>query len=310
MTSLVSVVVPFFNQEGYLAEAIESVLAQTMPDWELLLVDDGSHDQSPNIAAAYAAVHPKRIRLLRHPSCGNHGAAAARNVGIAEASGEYLCFLDGDDVYEPHKLEAEISLLQTMPEVAMLYAPTIWWYPGGERRDKVERLGLEPGRIYYPPVLAAKILLLHKGDVPCICSALIRREALTIVGGFEESFRLYEDQTLWGKLFFRYPVFVSHRPSSRYRQHADSTSARAQRSGEYHPWRTHAAEKKYIDWLWSYSESLGVTDPEIVRAFRKASSPYGNSVAAAYRFARYLTFTLKAGARQRLRDFIQWSSSP
>ncbi len=301
MSPLVTVIIPFLNQERYLVEAIESVRAQTMSDWELLLVDDGSHDAGPKVACEYANSHPGRIKLLRHPSGGNHGAAAARNLGLAHAAGEFISFLDGDDVYQPHKLETEVGLLQSMPQAAMLYAPAIWWYPGGERPDRAEKLGIEPGRIYNPPFLAGHILLLHKGAVPCICSVLIRRWALIAVGGFEESFALYEDQTLWGKLFFRYPVLVSPRPSSRYRQHADLTSARAQRAGDYHPWRVHAAEQRFLDWLRTYGDSLGVSDPGVIRAFRKASSPYRHRSVAAYRFLRHLKFTLKAEVRRRLR---------
>jgi len=307
MKPTVSIVVPYLDQERYLAEAIESVLAQTLSEWELVLIDDGSRDRSPKIAAAYATAHPERIRLLRHRNGENRGAAKSRNVGIAEATGEYLCFLDGDDVYEPHKLESEVNLLESIPEVAMLYAPTIWWYPGGERRDKVERLGIAPDRIHDPPTLASDVLLLHKGDVPCICSALIRRAVVTAVGGFEESFKLFEDQTLWGKLFLRYPVFVTSRPSSRYRQHADSTSARALRGGEYHPWRRNAAEKRFVDWLQSHSETLGITQPDLVRAFRKAAAPYNNPIAAAQRFGRYVSFMVGAEARRRLRNLVRRS---
>jgi glycosyltransferase involved in cell wall biosynthesis len=300
----VSVIVPFLDQERYLGEAIESVRAQTMPDWELLLVDDASTDQSPQVAASYAAADP-RIRLLRHPDGGTRGAAAARNLAIAHATGEFVSFLDGDDVYEPHKLESEVRLLRSMPEAAMLYAPTIWWYPGGERRDKIDKLGVSPGEIYRPPVLAADILLRHRGDVPCICSALIRRSALGEVGGFEESFRLYEDQTLWGKLFLRYSVLVSARPASRYRQHAASTSARAQCGGEYHPWRRHAAERRFLEWLQSYSTSLGNVDPDVSKALREASSSYRQPIAATRRFLRYVGFTAKDETRRHLGALVR-----
>jgi len=307
MKPTVSIVVPYLDQERYLAEAIESVLAQTLSEWELVLIDDGSRDRSPKIAAAYATAHPERIRLLRHRNGENRGAAKSRNVGIAEAVGEYLCFLDGDDVYEPHKLESEVNLLESMPEVAMLYAPTIWWYPGGERRDRVERLGIAPDRIHDPPTLASDVLLLHKGDVPCICSALIRRAVVTAVGGFEESFKLFEDQTLWGKLFLRYPVFVTSRPSSRYRQHAESTSARALRGGDYHPWRRNAAEKRFVDWLRSHAESLGIEQPDLIGAFRKAAAPYNNPIAAARHFGRYVSFMVRAEALRRMRGLVRWS---
>ncbi len=87
MSVIVSVIVPFLNQALYLAEAVESVRAQTIPHWEMLLVDDGSRDSSAGIATAYAAADPERIKVLRHPDAGTHGAAASRNLGVAMASG-------------------------------------------------------------------------------------------------------------------------------------------------------------------------------------------------------------------------------
>ena len=89
-----SIIIPIYNEEAYLREAIDSVLAQTVSDWELLLVDDGSTDASAAICADYAA-SDARIRMLRQP---NRGLSAARNAGLAAAKGEWIAFLDGDDL--------------------------------------------------------------------------------------------------------------------------------------------------------------------------------------------------------------------
>ena len=283
MRPVVSVVMPFLNEEAYIAEAIESVRLQTLSDWELILVDDGSSDRSPAIAAKYASDDPKRIRVLRRDGAIN-GAAAARNLGVAQAKGEFAAFLDADDLYDGEKLATEIGILQTYPEAAMVYGPVRWWYPGAESRDFVERLGIATERIYPPPQLATEVLLKRKGNIPCTCGVLVRRSNLLATGGCEVAFSLYEDQTLWAKLFLRYPTFVSSCPLARYRQHSASTTARAIRSGEYHPFWRHAAQHRFLEWLRSYIDTNHITEPELADALEKALSPYYRRSAAARHF--------------------------
>jgi GT2 family glycosyltransferase len=298
VSATVSIVTPFLDQERFLADAIDSVRAQTMPHWELLLIDDGSRDSSGRIATAYAAADPERIRLLRHPDGHTHGAAASRNLGVAEASGEYIGFLDADDVYEQDKIETEIALLRATPDAAMLYAPTTWWFPGSEVPLRAEKPGVATGRIHHPPSLLIELLLRHRGNVPCTCAVLIQRSAVLAVGGFEEDFHLYEDQTLWAKLFLRYPVFVSPRPTARYRQHTASASATALRTGEYHPWRMHAAEKRFYRWLRSHVDATGVNDPALIRELERALAPYERKSAAGRRWARDLFRVTRSGTRK------------
>lgn len=109
-TPLVSVVIPFFDSAPYLGEAIESVLAQTHPAVEIILVDDGSTDASPKIAAGYA----HRATLIRQA---NAGVGPARNAGVAATSGPLIAFLDADDLWEPDKLALQVSALAANPEV-------------------------------------------------------------------------------------------------------------------------------------------------------------------------------------------------
>src|SRR5215211_6343875 len=108
---LVSVVIPFLNAERFIQEAIESVFAQTYDNWELLLVDDGSNDGSTRIALEYAERNSGRVRYLQHPGHRNRGVSASRNLGISSARGEYIAFLDADDVWLPHKLEQQVEIL-------------------------------------------------------------------------------------------------------------------------------------------------------------------------------------------------------
>lgn len=256
MVPRVSVITPFADHARFLAAAIESVRAQSFADWELILVDDGSRDGSRAIAERFASADPGRVRVLdSDPS--RRGAAAARNRGIATAAGEMLAFLDADDLYLPDKLRAEVADLDAHPEAAMVYTRTRWWHDGIRGRDFTERLGVRANRVYPPPHLLTRVLLLKKGDVPCTCGVLIRKTAIAGVGGFEEHFSLYEDQTLWAKLFLAYPTYVSKACHARYRQHPASTSAKAEERGEYDRYRAHAAEDAFFQWLEGYLRGRG-----------------------------------------------------
>jgi len=106
---IISIVTPNFNCERFIAQTIESVLAQTYPDWELIIVDDCSTDNSYQIALAYAE-KDKRIKVIRNEK--NSGAAISRNNALDFAKGEYIAFLDSDDLWEPYKLEKQIEFMQ------------------------------------------------------------------------------------------------------------------------------------------------------------------------------------------------------
>jgi glycosyltransferase involved in cell wall biosynthesis len=143
----VSVVMPFFNLESFLAESIESVLAQTCQDWQLLLIDDGSTDASGSIAKSYAEQYPDRIQYLAHENGVNRGASASRNLGLRHATGDYVALLDGDDIWLPRKLEEQVALLDSMPEAGALYGRTLLWYSWtgastDRRRDRLQPLGV------------------------------------------------------------------------------------------------------------------------------------------------------------------------
>ncbi|HEX6102796.1 MAG TPA: glycosyltransferase [Alphaproteobacteria bacterium] len=270
MSPAVSVIMPVFNQEAWLGAAIDSVRAQRLTDWELLIVDDGSNDGSRAVMQRYAALDPDRIRLLSHPAGERRGVAAARNLGIREARGRYVAFLDADDLFLREKLAAEVHKLDATPDAAMLYAPALWRWEDGRRADRVDRIGIAVGRVHPAPELSWRILLERQGDVPCTCAVLIRREAAAACGGFEEGFRLYEDQTLWAKLFLRHGTLVSPTVQSIYRQHAASTSAAAERDGEYDFWRPHPARRQFLEWLAHETELQGVRDGRLRATLRRA----------------------------------------
>jgi glycosyltransferase involved in cell wall biosynthesis len=218
----VSAIVIFLNAERFFEEALESILQQDYDDWELLLVDDGSTDGSTEMARRYAEHDPERIRYLTHPRRENRGMSASRNLGVREARGEYVAFLDADDTWLPGKLTRQVAILDSYPTAAMVYGPTLRWYSwDGETPDEPREFPLEVDRLVDPPHLVFP--LLQRQAAPAMGSLLARREAVLEVGGFEDEFRdLCEDQVFHFKMFLRHPVFVSSECWDRYRKHRES----------------------------------------------------------------------------------------
>ncbi|MCT2401506.1 glycosyltransferase family 2 protein [Novosphingobium mangrovi (ex Huang et al. 2023)] len=278
MNAMVSIVLPYRNAGPFLEQAIASVQAQTYPDWELLLIDDRSSDGGPAIAAR-AAGHDPRVRTLEMPADGPHGAAAARNHGLRDARGAFVCFLDADDLFMPGKLEGQLALMQAHPEAGMVYGPTEWWYPGSPRRNWIEPLGRYAGRLHEPPALLADVILKLRSQVPCTCAVLIRTDLIRTFGGFEEAFHLYEDQTLWVKVMLHAPVFVSDRCTALYRQHDTSVSAKAFAEGVYDRMKPHSARDAFLDWVDGYVRAEGRLDAAIAGALRQSRAS-GNMAAA------------------------------
>ncbi|MFK4809719.1 glycosyltransferase [Devosia sp. ZW T5_3] len=295
----VSIITPVLNAERFLQAAIDSVLAQTETDWELLLIDDGSTDASPEIAAI-AAASDARVRTVSRPANARHGAAAARNAGLALAKGEFVAFLDADDLYEPQKLETELALLDAYLEAAMVYGPTLWWRDGERPWRWVEPMQRQANRLHRPPALVSKVILSLDWHVPCTCSVLIRRAAIAEIGGFEEQFTLYEDQTLWTKLFLRYPVFIHDHCLSRYRQHEHSVSAEAIRSGQYQRHAEHRSRAAFLDWVAQY---LG-GKTALRRALRLARAPYAQP--GLQRSADLVYLRAKQATRRVERSIRRW----
>jgi glycosyltransferase involved in cell wall biosynthesis len=167
---LVSVIVPVYNGESFLAEALTSLFTQDYAPFEAIVVDDGSTDRTREIANSFD------VRCFAQP---NSGQAAARNTGITEARGEFIAFLDADDVLPPNKLTVQARYLLEHPEIGCVLG-----------RQEIRLEGIEP-----PPWLTRDALY---GDLGGInpTSAMIRAQALRDVGGFDPSFRFAEDRDL------------------------------------------------------------------------------------------------------------------
>lgn len=184
----VSVIIPVYNGAATVAEAIDSALAQTRADLELIVVDDGSTDATPAILARFGG----RIRVIRQP---NGGISAARNSGVAAASGEYLAFLDCDDIWEPAMAERASAALDAHPECVLAYSNLALIDSDG--RDLGSAL-IGPG-LDHAPELAEMLERLW----PIMPSAVMaRRSAFDAAGGFSEEFRSYgfEDVIFWLRL--------------------------------------------------------------------------------------------------------------
>ena len=277
--SLVSIITPFFNAEAYFEETIESVIAQTYRHWELLLIDDGSTDSSTAIARRYAAQYPDKIRYLEHDGHQNRGKSTSRNLGINQASGDYIALLDADDVYLPQKLEKQVAILQAHPKAGMVYGATLYWYGWtgkqcDQRRDRLASLGVEANSLIQPPHLLT-LYLRNGGVVPCTCGLLVQRSLVDKIGGFDEAIQhLYEDQVFIAKVCLNSSVFVEKSCWDQYRQHEESSSFIAIRNGEYHPLKLNLARLAFLEWLGNYLTAQGCQDLALWEAYRKAMWHY------------------------------------
>ena len=263
----------FLNEERFLDEAIDSVLAQTFTDWELLLVDDGSSDGSALLARAFADRHPDKIRYLQHAGPTNQGKSASRNLGLKEARGELIAFLDGDDVWLADKLERQVALFESCPQAQFLCGATEYWHSwdgsGGE--DKLRWTGevdgrpaLDEGCLYPPTSLLRHFYPIGRGLTPSQSGFMVKRQLALDFGGFEDRFRsLFEDLLFIAKATMHGTTLISNDCFDRYRQHPDSSSHRASRA----EWL--AAKGLYLEWLRDYLRRSGVHELSLTWRVRR-----------------------------------------
>lgn len=260
---LISVIIPVYNAAPYLDQAVQSVLNQTHRDWELLLIEDGSTDGSDQLIQHWTQQYPDRIRYLHHPHRANRGMSASRNLGLKEAKGRYVAFLDADDVWLPEKLQEQFELLKAHPSAVMSYGPLTRWYswthaPQDADRDYVMDLGVPSDTQVDPPDLFA-VFVLNEGLVPS--NGLLLRSAALEVGGYEERFRgMYEDQAFHAKLCLRYPVYAAGKSWVLYRQHPASCCHVTVSEG-----RHRQTKIEFLEWLMDYLHQQGITDPHVNR---------------------------------------------
>jgi len=283
----VSVVVPAYDAERFLEECLESVLAQSFGDFELLVVDDGSRDRTAEIVEGYARRDP-RVRLLRHPGGGNRGVSRSRELGVADARGGYVAFLDADDAFEPAKLERQVTELDRRPHCVLCHtgivarreedaahdgvrgAVTVLYDRFTERHYRMKRRTIEEYR------------LLDRADAfrrnyLCNSSVMVRAEAVRGVRfGFPQLFQV-EDWTLWIRLALRGPFLLLPEPLVCYRRHLEQATLVTDRDRL----RTVYARLELLLYL------LAAVDDERVRAAVRGELPAAlQDVAGVYAEAR------------------------
>lgn len=192
----VSVIIPVFNGASFVSRAIESVLSQTLPDLELIVVDDGSTDESPQVIRSF---RDPRVLYLRQD---NQGPNAAYNTGIYRARGDLLAFLDSDDWWLPRKLEAQLNRLQTAPEAGLVYCSTLKVDPNGDllktRHADTEGQVLER--------------LLMNNDIAGPSSVVVPEGVVEKVGAFDGSLRRSGDWEMWLRIAAEFPIAAVREP--------------------------------------------------------------------------------------------------
>lgn len=260
----VAVVVIFMNAAKFLAEAIESVSNQTFTKWELVLVDDGSTDDSAEIALRYAALDPGRTKYVQHPGGANLGQSAARNLGIAETQAPLIAFLDADDVWVPNKLAEQVSILADHPQADIVFGSTKYWYswtgdPKDIERDYVHHPRERGNVLIRPPFLVeAQLLNPSAWLFGSMSNIMLRRDrVMRLVGGFDESFRtMGEDTVFLVKVFLRCHGYYADSCWDWYRQHPDSFTARKNQKSD-----NSEENFNFLSWTEAYFAKQGVRDP-------------------------------------------------
>jgi glycosyltransferase involved in cell wall biosynthesis len=187
---LISVIIPTYNRKKFLQEAVDSVLAQSFGDFEVLVIDDGSGEVYPDIRGSG---DPGKVKLFKRP---HRGAAAARNFGGSKAKGKYIAFLDSDDLWQRRKLEKQINYLKQNPQYKICYTDEKW-IRNGQHLNQMKKHQKYNGRIF------EKCLPL------CIisCSSiLLEKSVFEELGGFDESLPVCEDYDLWLRMSLKYPI--------------------------------------------------------------------------------------------------------
>lgn len=186
---MVSVIIPTYNRAGFLKRAVESVLYQTFKDYELIVVDDGSTDDTPRVIKTYG----EQVRLIRIP---HSGVSRARNEGIQQSQGEWIAFLDSDDYWLPPKLQKQMDYLRDNPHYRVCHTDEMW-IKNGLQINQGKKHRKYSGWFFYPSL---ELCLISPSAV------IMHRELFDEVGSFDENFLYVEDYELWLRVTCRFPV--------------------------------------------------------------------------------------------------------
>lgn len=211
-TPLISINLCCYNSENYVRQTIDSILAQTYPHWELVVINDGSKDSTEEILNTYAA-SDERIHIHSQE---NQGLARSRNNGISYSHGEFIAFIDHDDWWDATMLEKQVKASCKNPAAALVYTDCMYVDTDGTPQRKGSNVEQpHSGRVFRQLVLV---------DFIPLSAALVRREVLEEVGRFNESFGIIEDYDIFLKVAEKYPVEYVDEVLMYYRVHLSNNS--------------------------------------------------------------------------------------
>lgn len=210
MTPAVSVIIATYNYGRYLGGAIASALGQTFQDLEVIVIDDGSTDNTPQVITPFLA--EARLRYVRTE---NHGQPAAENVGIRLSQGPWIAFLDADDLWLPHKLERQLALTREDPELGVVYSRRLMIDSDGRP------LAAHPRSAFRGYVLKQ----MFRDNFVCFSSSVVNRDVFDLLGPFNEQYRHASDYDMWLRAGLHYRFDYVDEPLVSYRTgHANLTS--------------------------------------------------------------------------------------
>lgn len=218
MNPLVSVIIPAYNAAEFISEALESVLVQTYRPLEIIVVDDGSRDGTSAVVERFVS---KGVRLILQE---NAGPSAARNRGIAAATGNYIAFLDADDLWMPETVQKLVSYIVNNPDVRLAFGDAGSFGPEGVLFDSAFKKYGFPDLAGRNVVANAFENLFEKGNFILTGTVLVERECLDNVGYFDEKLRYAEDADLWVRIALFYKIGCVPEPLMMRRIHATNTS--------------------------------------------------------------------------------------
>jgi glycosyltransferase involved in cell wall biosynthesis len=228
----VSVVVPLYNTEKYIAECIDSVLNQTLKNVEILVVDDGSSDGSAAIVKEIAR-QDGRVRLLQHPDGVNQGVSRTRRLGIMEATGQYIAYLDADDAFDPTKLERQVRLLQDHPSCLLCHTGVNAITVPVEDREQSRLIDFQAQSYtngwnnFRPEITEYSFLDRHealRANAICNSSVLVAADAVRSATAASRQLFQYEDFAQWALLATKGPFVYTPERLTFYRVHSESSS--------------------------------------------------------------------------------------
>ena len=219
MTPRVSVIVPAYNAAVYLPYAIDGVLAQSYPDWEIVIVDDGSTDDTRAVVDSY---RPKLSDKLQFIYQSNRGLAAARNIGIRAARGEFIALLDADDVWLPYRLERGVSVMDADPGAGLVHARVV----------RIDARGTITGQLKVDPKYMSGRIARHvytrRAHIVCP-TVMFRKSCLETAGWFDETMQATEDRDLWFRIALHYEVVFINQVLAHYRLSPSSMTSNLDR---------------------------------------------------------------------------------